>query len=198
MDLTRLKSYDRDFVNDVALLPYSSGTTGLSKGVQLSHRNIVSNSHMVNEEFDGIAISNAAIGNHQDILPCVLPFFHIYGFTVCLMSKLAHGAKLVTLPKFTPELYLNALDKYPASVLYLVPPISKYFLNFFIKIIKLFLLSVIFLTHFDKVKEKHVKSIKYVMSGAAPIGKSDAERFIKKAPNAKFFQGYGLTEVCFN
>lgn len=80
---------------------------------------------MINAEYDGFSISKPAEGDHQEVLPCVLPFFHIYGFTVCLMSKLAHGAKLVTIPKFTPELYLMALEKFPASVLYLVPPISK-------------------------------------------------------------------------
>lgn len=84
---------------------------------------------MVNTEIDGERISHPAIGDHQEILPSVLPFFHIYGLTACLISKLAHGAKLVTLPKFTPELYLGALDKFKTSVAYLVPPISEFLLN---------------------------------------------------------------------
>lgn len=66
------------------------------------------------------------------------------------------------------------------------------FKNYFF--VKLFIFSVIFLTHFDKVTEKHVESVKFVCSGAAPIGGSDAERFLKKTPHIKFIQGYGLTE----
>lgn len=177
LDWKDLKTYERDFKNDVAMLPYSSGTTGLSKGVKLSHRNIVSNSIMINSDTGNGSISRPALGDNQDVLPCVLPFFHIYGLTCTLISKLAHGCKIIALPKFTPDSYLNALDKHQATVLYLVPPI------------------VLFLTNFDKVTLKHTQSIKYVMSGAAPLGRSDAEKFLEKAPNASFFQGYGLTEA---
>ncbi|KAL7033262.1 hypothetical protein ACKWTF_007522 [Chironomus riparius] len=177
IDLNDLKVYERDVKNDVAMLPYSSGTTGLSKGVKLSNKNIVSNSVMINSDTGNGSISKPAFGDRQDVLPCVLPFFHIYGLTCTLLSKLAHGCKIVALPKFTPESYLNALEKHQATVLYLVPPI------------------ILFLTNFDKVTLKHTQSIKYVMSGAAPLGKSDAEKFLEKAPNASFFQGYGLTEA---
>jgi len=117
-----------------SLYPYS-GTTGLSKGVKLSHKNIVSNSVMINSDTGNGAISTQALGDNQDVLPCVLPFFHIYGLTCTLLSKLAQGCKIVALPKFTPELYLNALDKHAATVLYLVPPISEFFkknFNFFL------------------------------------------------------------------
>ncbi|KAL7033266.1 hypothetical protein ACKWTF_007522 [Chironomus riparius] len=132
---------------------------------------------MINSDTGNGSISKPAFGDRQDVLPCVLPFFHIYGLTCTLLSKLAHGCKIVALPKFTPESYLNALEKHQATVLYLVPPI------------------ILFLTNFDKVTLKHTQSIKYVMSGAAPLGKSDAEKFLEKAPNASFFQGYGLTEA---
>lgn len=81
---------------------------------------------MVNSDTGGGSISTPAEGDHQEVLPCVLPFFHIYGLTVTLISKLAHGCKIVTIPKFTPELYLSVLEKHSASVLYLVPPISKF------------------------------------------------------------------------
>jgi 4-coumarate--CoA ligase len=72
-----------------------------------------------------IADSAQAIGDHQDVLPCVLPFFHIYGFTVTMISKLALGCKLVTLASFHPETYLNVLEKHKGNVLYLVPPIGE-------------------------------------------------------------------------
>lgn len=61
--------------------------------------------------------------------------------------------------------------------------------------IGLFFLQVIFMNNYDKVSIVHTKSVKYVMSGAAPLGFSDAERFKEVAPNASFFQGYGLTEA---
>lgn len=58
-----------------------------------------------------------------------------------------------------------------------------------------FFFAVIFMSNSDKVELKHTRSIKYVMSGAAPIGQSDAEKFHLNAPNVKFLQGYGLTEA---
>lgn len=103
-----------------------SGTTGLAKGVKLSHKNIVSNCMMINSDTGNGCITYPAIGNHQDVLPCVLPYFHIYGLSCTLLSKLAHGAKLITLPRFTPDTYLNVLEKHAGTVLYLVPPISKF------------------------------------------------------------------------
>lgn len=68
----------------------------------------------------------------QDVLPCVLPFYHIYGMTMIMLSKLALGNKLVTLPKFTSESFLKLLDEHKATVLHIVPPIGiLFFLNFF-------------------------------------------------------------------
>lgn len=125
VDLNSLKQHDRT-CEDIAMLPYSSGTTGLSKGVKLSHKNIVCNSMMINSDTGNGQLTYEAIGDYQDSLPCVLPFFHIYGLTCCLLSKLAHGCKLVALKKFQPEPFLNALVNYKPTVLYLVPPISEY------------------------------------------------------------------------
>jgi 4-coumarate--CoA ligase len=88
---------------------------------------------MINSDTGTGQITYEAIGNHQDVLPTVLPFFHIYGLTCTLLSKLAHGCKLITLPQFRPDTYLNALEKHQGTVLYLVPPISKFcyfFYNF--------------------------------------------------------------------
>lgn len=115
--------------NDLVFLPYSSGTTGMPKGVMLTHSNISSNSEMIHvptgingQKKNPIVFTTTS--SHQEVLPCVLPFFHIYGWTVTLVSKLAIGAKLVTLPKFHPDTYLNVLQKDKATVLYIVPPIG--------------------------------------------------------------------------
>lgn len=126
------------------MLPYSSGTTGLSKGVLLSHKNIIANSEMVNADFGTGkkhwewvkkhfeffsfflgSICSFTTESYQDVLPCVLPFFHIYGLTVTLLSKLQMGCKLITLPSFKPDTFLNSLSEHKATVLHIVPPISK-------------------------------------------------------------------------
>ncbi len=79
VDFSSFKEPTRN-CRDVSLLPYSSGTTGLSKGVLLTHRNIVSNSLMVNCDTGKGSYCNEAIGDFQDVLPCVLPFFHMLVF----------------------------------------------------------------------------------------------------------------------
>lgn len=92
--------------------------------MQLSHKNIVTNGIQFNSE-TGTSLTHPAVGNYQDVLPCVLPFFHIYGLILTLFAKLAHGCKIITLPSFTPETYLNVLEKHDATVLHLVPPIGE-------------------------------------------------------------------------
>ena len=159
--------------------------------MKLSHKNIVSNAMMINSDTGTGQLTYPAVGSHQDVIPCVLPYFHIYGLTCTLLSKLAHGCKLVTLPRFHPDTYLNALEIHQSSVLYLVPPISKF--SHILTQSEMFntslSFSVIFMNNCNKIEPKHTKAIKYVMSGAAPIGPHDADRFNKIAPNAQFFQG---------
>ncbi|KAG5668375.1 hypothetical protein PVAND_016316 [Polypedilum vanderplanki] len=174
VDLNDLKDVDRDCY-ETSLLPYSSGTTGLSKGVMLSHMNIVTNSLQANSP--EIQYTYDAVGDYQDIVPCVLPFFHIYGLTITMISKLAQGCKLITLKSFNPSTFLNVLEKHKANILHLVPPI------------------IIFFNSYDKIGPQHTQSIRYVLSGAAPLGGSDIEKFLKIAPQANFIQAYGLTEA---
>jgi 4-coumarate--CoA ligase len=159
--------------DDVALLPYSSGTTGKSKGVELTHRNVVHNMMAINQ----FKICEPTTKEHQEVLPCVLPMFHAYGLVIVLLCRLATGCQIVSLPKFTPDTFLNAMEKFKGTVLHLVPPI------------------VIFLGHYDKIEKKHTESIKYIVSGAAPMGKTDVERLFARIPNTKFYQAYGLTEA---
>jgi 4-coumarate--CoA ligase len=71
-----------------------------------------------------IALTKPADGSHQDVMPSLLPMFHVFGLTTTL-AKLVDGCKIIMLPKFSPDLFLDSLQKYKATVLYIVPPIGK-------------------------------------------------------------------------
>ena len=102
-----------DPANDLAVLPYSSGTTGLPKGVMLTHRNIVAQLKQID------AIENI----EMPALLGVLPFFHIYGMVIIMMHGLMRGATIVTMPKFEFEPFLKVLQDWPITSAHIVPPI---------------------------------------------------------------------------
>lgn len=118
-----LKKYDTK-PDDLVFLPYSSGTTGLPKGVMLSHANITGNCEQISTGLITEPIIMPTTETFQDVCPAVLPFFHIYAFTCLMASKMAKGAKVVTLTKFSPDTFLRAMVAEKSTVLYLVPPIS--------------------------------------------------------------------------
>ncbi|XP_072757261.1 probable 4-coumarate--CoA ligase 1 isoform X2 [Anoplolepis gracilipes] len=164
--------------DDVAILPFSSGTTGLPKGVMLTHRNLVSNIMMCQSCFGDTYFSTTS--TYQEIIPAILPFFHIYGMNGVILSRLTFGARMVTLPKFIPETFLNVLQNGKATSLYLVPPI------------------ILFLSVSPLVKMQHLERIHTIVSGAAPIAETDVDKLFNKfsidPSTIKFRQGYGLTE----
>lgn len=158
--------------NDTVLLPYSSGTTGKCKGVKLSHRNLLTG--LLQTNF--MDVYEETTKTHQDVSPCILPMFHFYGLGLVMLHRLNVGLKMVSLPRFTPESFVNMLQAQKATLLHLAPPLVN------------------FLSNFDQINEKHTASMKYIISGAAPLGKSDIDRLYAKIPNVKVFQGYGMTE----
>jgi len=162
---------------DVAVMPYSSGTTGPAKGVCLTHYNLVANTCQVTSPEVSDVRATRETG-YQEITLAVLPFFHIYAMTTIMIMGLHMGLKVVTLPKFEPEMYIKALITYRPTLLNLVPPLCN------------------FLATDHGVKSQHLSSIKFVTGGAAPFGPTMIQNFMDKvAPNIiKFQEGFGMTE----
>jgi acyl-CoA synthetase (AMP-forming)/AMP-acid ligase II len=153
--------------SDVAVLPYSSGTTGLMKGVMLSNRNLVANIEQ--------AWTSMPLGE-DDTLVGLLPFFHSYGQTVVLNLGLAKGATIVTMPRFDLDALLEIVEKHRVTWLHIVPPIVLAFATA------------------PQIDERDTSSLKMVISGAAPLD-ADLLSRAEERIGAPIRQGYGLTEV---
>ncbi|XP_069687233.1 uncharacterized protein [Periplaneta americana] len=162
--------------DEIALLPYSSGTTGLPKGVKLSHRNLVSNLEQI--QHPDVLLHRPTTETTQEVVLTVLPFFHIYGFNGILNPTAVFGMHLVSIPKFTPEDYLACIDKFKPTILFLVPSL------------------LLFLASHPGVTKEHLSSIEKVVCGAAPATKNLIDKFKAKVDrdNINIRQGYGMTE----
>jgi acyl-CoA synthetase (AMP-forming)/AMP-acid ligase II len=152
---------------DLAVLPYSSGTTGLMKGVMLSNRNLVANIEQ--------AWTSMPLGE-DDTLVGLLPFFHSYGQTVVLNLGLSKGSTIVTMPRFDLDELLRIVEEHSVTWLHIVPPI------------------VLALATSPKLDERDTSSLKMVISGAAPLD-ADLLQRAEERIGAPIRQGYGLTEV---
>ncbi|XP_074272189.1 putative CoA ligase CCL7 [Silene latifolia] len=156
---------------DTAALLYSSGTTGVSKGVILSHRNFITAAIMVTTD-------QVNEGEMDYVFICVIPMFHVFGLSVILYSQLQIGNAVVTMAKFDLELMLKAIEKYRITHLWVVPPV------------------VLALVKHSAVNKYDLSSLKQIGSGAAPLGKEIMSECSKKLPHAWILQGYGMTETC--
>jgi acyl-CoA synthetase (AMP-forming)/AMP-acid ligase II len=152
---------------DLVALPYSSGTTGLPKGVMLTHYNLVANLC----QMEGLDYFY-----ETDTLICVLPLFHIYGLVVVLNMGLYTGATVVLMPRFDLESFLQAAQDYEISLAHIVPPI------------------VLALAKNPIVDNYKLPKLKTIFSGAAPLGE-DLTRECMDRLGCNVRQGYGMTET---
>ena len=156
-----------DPTTDLAVLPYSSGTTGLSKGVMLTHRNLVANIVQTGAHMDMAP---------EDVLIGALPFFHIYGMTVIMNLGLRVGTTIVTMPRFDLEQFLDLVESHRVTRGFIVPPIA------------------LALARHPAVEGRDLSSIRHIKCGAAPLGSELSQRLSERL-DTFVSQGYGLTET---
>lgn len=155
--------------DDLAVLQYTGGTTGLSKGAMLTHRNLAANASQA------WTWSEQAPGTHHTAL-CVAPFFHSYGLTVGMNLSLLHGYTVVLIPRFTTSDVVHAIQKYKPDLFPGVPTMYQAIAN-----------AV-------EGKKVNLRSVEVCISGAAPLPGAVQDRF-EAISGAKLVEGYGLTEA---
>ncbi|WP_328943228.1 AMP-binding protein [Streptomyces sp. NBC_00250] len=153
---------------DVAALPYSSGTTGVPKGVMLTHASIATNLAQLDPVIP--------MGPGDRIL-AVLPFFHIYGLTALMNAPLRQGATVVVLPRFELDTFLGAIQKHRINGLYVAPPI------------------VLALAKHPAVADYDLSSLEYIVSAAAPLDAALAQACSARLGLPPVLQAYGMTEL---
>lgn len=156
--------------NDLAFLVYSSGTTGLPKGVMLNHRNVISD----------LCLIKGAVGrwyeSGKDKILGVLPFFHIYGLTGLVHQPLHRGIELVVMPAFDMKLFLNTIQEHKITFIYVAPPV------------------IVRLARDQMVDKYDLSSVKMITSGAAPLTQELVDA-VHKRLKIKINQAYGLSET---
>ncbi|KAF4470270.1 hypothetical protein FALBO_2816, partial [Fusarium albosuccineum] len=159
----------------VAYLCYSSGTSGLPKGVQITHRNVISNiMQMAIQDSAG----RAAAGIDTQVQLGLLPLSHIYGLVPVAHHGIYNGDETVILPKFELKILLSAIQKFGIMQMALVPPILIQMLG-----------------NQEECAKYDLSTVRFIFSGAAPLGKETALAVNKVWSKWNICQGYGLTET---
>ncbi len=154
--------------HELAALQYTGGTTGVSKGVMLTHYNLSANVKQAMAVLHEVGHENTVLG--------LLPYFHIYGLTVCVNFATAIGATLAPYPRFVPRDVLKIIQKLKPTIFPCAPAVF---------------MAMLQQKDIDKFD---LSSINYCISGSAPIPVDVIERF-KKMTGAEIIEGYGLTEA---
>jgi len=157
-----------DTAEHVVVLPYSSGTTGLPKGVMLTHRNLVANIAQCNPVLE--------VSGDDEVAIAALPFFHIYGMQVLMNGLLANGVQILSMPRFDLQQALEAIQEQKVTRFFAVPPM------------------VLALAKHPMVDEYDLSSLRMVFSGAAPLGAELAEEAATRI-GTEVVQGYGMSEL---
>jgi len=152
---------------ELAVLPYSSGTTGLMKGVMLTHRNLVAN---IEQAWNSMPL------DEDDVLVGLMPFFHIYGQTVVLNLGLAKGSTIVTMQRFDCDELMDLMEEHGVTWLHVAPPV------------------ILQLATHTNVEGRDFSKLKLIISGAAPLDAELSGRAEAKI-GAPIRQGYGMTEL---
>ena len=156
-----------DPADHVVVLPYSSGTTGLPKGVMLTHRNLVANI---------VQCEPVLSYGEDDVAIAALPFFHIYGMQVLMNGLLANGVTVLCMPRFDLEQALETVQNEKVTWFFAVPPM------------------ILALAKHPLVSQYDLSSLRMVFSGAAPLGAELANEAATRI-DTEVVQGYGMTEL---
>ncbi|WP_432358975.1 long-chain-fatty-acid--CoA ligase [Sporosarcina sp. UB5] len=152
---------------DLAVILYTSGTTGKPKGAMLTHRNMVSNAH---------SISELTATTEEDIMVTVLPIFHVFCMTVCMNVPLSAGAAMLIIPKFAPKEILDAVETEKATLFAGVPTMYSYLLQL------------------PRESAYKFATIRLCLSGGASLPVEVLQNFEEKF-NVKICEGFGLSET---
>jgi len=156
--------------DDVALIQYTSGTTGSPKGATLTHLNLTANAAQSRAWVPTVKRGRGCV------VYAVLPMFHAYGLTLCLTFAMSMGARLVLFPRFDPDLVLPVIKRHPPTFLPAVPPIYER------------------LTAAAKAKSVSLDGIQIAISGAMPLSAKVVEPW-EQATGGYLVEGYGLSET---
>jgi long-chain acyl-CoA synthetase len=154
---------------DIAILQYTGGTTGISKGAELTHGNIVSNTAQMQSWY-------YIIRRGQEVFLTVLPLFHTYGIAVCMNLSLATASTMVLIPRFAPREVLKAIKEYGVTFFPGIPGIYAA------------------LNNYRDIEKWDISSVRYCVSGSAPLPVQVLKEFERRT-GGMILEGYGLTEA---